>query len=158
MEKAGKKTDIFPNQSYNQLFELGDLTGYSLDTVVSGTDRVMPVAPLMAEGSIRFTDMRSMATSEYEIASVADILDRLHVAKNIIVDRDGIVQIDRKVFGAQSSTGDDETRKLVDSVTGEQTGAVTTGIEELFGAEASDLFADLGPAVHPDPISQRSER
>ncbi|MCK4514855.1 MAG: hypothetical protein KAU31_06330, partial [Spirochaetaceae bacterium] len=128
------------------------------DARVPDVVRTAPVAPLVSEGSIRFTDIRSMVTPEYEIASIGDILDRLHIDKNILIDRDGVVEIDRKVYGAQRGAGDDETRQLVDSVTGDQTDAVTTGIEELFGAEASDLFADLGPAERPDAINRETRR
>ncbi|MEE8441327.1 MAG: hypothetical protein V3S41_06370, partial [Spirochaetia bacterium] len=128
------------------------------DVAVPVVTEIASVIPLVSEGSIRFTDIRALVTPEYEIASVGEILDRLHVDKNIITDRDGIVEIDRKVYGAQLAARDDETRRLVDSVTGDHTDTVMAGVEELFGAEATDLFADLRSTERSDTISRETER
>ena len=111
-----------------------------------------------AEGPVRFTDGLAAVTPAYEIASVADILNRLHIDKNVIIDRDGVIEIGRDVYDADRGSRNDETRELVESVMGDGADDVTAGIEQLFNVEATDLCADLDPVERSKSPILEAER
>jgi hypothetical protein len=121
-------------------------------------EKIAVGASLVVDGPIRFTDVRSLITQDYEISSIGDILDRLHIHAEVIVDRDGLVEIDRRVYSTPQVASDQEARELIDSVIGDETAVPTSGIEELFGMDAGDLFADLGPEEPEEPVERETER
>ena len=93
---------------------------------------------------VRITHDKTVSTQDYEIATVSEVLNRLHVAKSIFGEYDGVVQIEREAY--LSSGGREETslRNLVDEVFGAEETSGGSGIEELFGGGEDDLFSDFG--------------
>ena len=113
-------------------------------------------SPIVAGSSIRFTELRELVTPEYEIATVISVLDRLHVDKNIIVDSEGMIEIDRLAYADARMGHDDEMKGLVESVMGEPTEEVQTGVEQIFARGEIDLLSPPDSEV-PEVRRRRDE-
>ena len=107
-------------------------------------------------GLIRFTSAREGSTADYEIATIGDVLNRLHVDKGVLLERDGVVEIEREAYGDRPLTKDEELRDLVDSVTNPETDDVRSGIEQLFGDGVDDLLPGARSIGDAEPQEARS--
>ncbi|MFP4113741.1 MAG: hypothetical protein ACOCZB_00700 [Spirochaetota bacterium] len=93
---------------------------------------------------VRFTDAREGVYPEYEIAPLTEVLDRLHVDRQVLVESEGIVEIGREAYGDRAGLQDPEMRDLVDSVVGEPEEGEGSGIEILFGSGSDELLPGFG--------------
>lgn len=100
--------------------------------------------PHDSTGLVRISHDRSVVTPDYEIATLSELLNRLHVSRSILQEQDGVVQIDREAYGATAAGSDASVKNLVAEVTGMADVRSITGIEELFGGSEDDLFSDFG--------------
>ena len=94
-------------------------------------------------GQIRFTDAREGVYPDYEIATVSEILDRLHIDRQILRESEGVVEIGREVYADLGSPRDEDTRDLVDSIIGRDASDEESGIETLFGGGSDDLLPEF---------------
>jgi len=100
-------------------------------------------------GVVRISHDRAISTADYEIADIGDILGRLHISKSILLEEDGVFQIDRSAYQAPVATTDQDVHSLIRDVTGGQDAEHTPGVEELFGGPAEDELSEFASPAGP---------
>jgi hypothetical protein len=109
------------------------------DEAESAADTAVVAGP---PKTITFADLGKRITPDYEIRSVVDILGRFQISANILVDTEGLVEIDRDAY-AETKPADQEIKDLVDSVVHGESAEETAGVEELFGGEPVEPLPEL---------------
>ncbi|MFP4377826.1 MAG: hypothetical protein ACLFP4_12355, partial [Spirochaetales bacterium] len=92
---------------------------------------------------VRIAHDRPISTDDYEIADVSEVLGRLHISKSILVEEDGVFQIDRTAYQAPIAAKDQSVNTLIREVTGGAIDGDTPGVEELFGGSADDELSEF---------------
>ncbi|MFW5814078.1 MAG: hypothetical protein ACOCWX_01410, partial [Spirochaetota bacterium] len=111
-----------------------------------------------AAGLIRFQTGREGIDAGYEAASLSELLDRLHIGKQVLVEHEGVVEIDRSAYAEGRMGHDEEIRSLVDDVIGDEESGYASGIESLFGGGHDELLSVLRDAGDDERRERRANQ
>ncbi len=111
-----------------------------------------------AAGLIRFQTGREGTDAGYEAASLSEVLDRLHIDKQVLVEHEGVVEIDRSAYAEGRMGHDEEIRSLVDAVIGDEESGYASGIESLFGGGHDELLSVLRDAGDDERRERRANQ
>ena len=110
-----------------------------------------------ANGLIRFESGREGPGDGYESASLPDVLDRLHIDREVLVENEGVVEIDRSAYADGRAGHDEEMRSLVESVIGQEGADAGSGIESLFGGGVDELLSVMRDAGDEERRARRAD-